>query len=222
MDDGLKQRVVGAVIIVALGVVFIPKVFNEPVLQADIFGANIPPVPSIADINVNPQYSTSAQEIQKQVKSIRTVIPASQNSSSLSKEEIARLELDSESEAIQGDEATARANTKEPVKPAMDAKSTVQAPASKGAENRSESNLGGDVWTIQLGSFVKESNATTLRDKIRNKGMRAYIERSRNKGEFLYRVFVGPDLREAEAQSTLEQLKQEFGLKGFMVRYQLG
>lgn len=205
MDDGLKQRVVGAVIIIALGVVFIPKIFNEPGLKADIFGANIPPVPSIADINVNPQYSTSAEKIQQQVDSIR-------------QQALLGVEAGEEGKPV------SRGNLIEPPLGQTNSNAASVLPADPHPESqaKTKSPLEGEVWTIQLGSFNKESNATTLRDKIRKKGMRAYIERSRNKGLFVYRVYVGPDLRKDDAKSTLKQLKQQFGLEGFVVRYQLG
>lgn len=214
MDDGLKQRVVGAVIIVALGVVFIPKVFNEPALQSDIFGANIPPVPSIADINVNPRYSTSAQEIQQQVESIRKkALLTESRTLSIKPNQIVK------SDAKGGVKTGIHNEAKSDATP-------IKTKAELGPENKESkegvSNLGGDVWTIQLGSFNKESNATSLRDQIRDKGMRAYIERYRSQGKFVYRVFVGPDLRKMDALSTLERLKQQFGLEGFVVRYQLG
>jgi len=209
MDDGLKQRVVGAVIIVALGVVFIPKVFNEPALQSDIFGANIPPVPSIADINVNPQYSTSAHEIRQQVESIRK-----------------KALLGASKERSKKANQIVKSDTQSSAKTDVKNSTLIKPKLELGPENKESSegvsNLGGDVWTIQLGSFNKESNATSLRDKIRDKGMRAYIERYRSQGKFVYRVFVGPDLRKMDARSTLERLKQQFGLEGFVVRYQLG
>lgn len=214
MDDGLKQRVVGAVIVIALAVIFIPKVLHGPVLQSEPLGTVIPPTPSIADINVNPEYGINAQQIQQQVESVRK----RQRADAVEDQQNA---VDSaENEAPRLGETNSSAESQIEPEPAL---SPAPSPASGApAADVAKSKSPAGAWTIQLASFSEKNNAVALRDKIRKEGKRAYIERHRMSGEFVYRVFVGPDIRRQDAQNTATELKRLFNLEGIIVRYQLG
>lgn len=76
-------------------------------------------------------------------------------------------------------------------------------------------------WSIQLGSFKNEDNATNLREKLRSEDYRSYILHARtNEGE-VYRVFVGPMVsKEALAELSLE-IESKLDLKGQIVRYRI-
>ena len=76
-------------------------------------------------------------------------------------------------------------------------------------------------WSLQLGSFQKEDNATRLRAQLRSQNYRSYIlHANANDGE-TYRVFVGP----SSSKETLVQMNQEIEvklkLKGRIVRYRI-
>ncbi len=45
MDDGLKQRLVGAVVLVAIAVIFIPMIFSDAKLTPEDIKVTIPPKP---------------------------------------------------------------------------------------------------------------------------------------------------------------------------------
>jgi hypothetical protein len=52
VDDGLKQRIVGAFVLVAIGVVFIPVVFDRERIEVLNRKTQIPPAPHIEPISI--------------------------------------------------------------------------------------------------------------------------------------------------------------------------
>lgn len=74
-------------------------------------------------------------------------------------------------------------------------------------------------WAVQVGAFSAETDAETLRDRLRGGGQPAFVERvPTDKGE-LFRVRVGPELRREAADALKATLKQRFALDGIVVAH---
>ncbi len=78
-----------------------------------------------------------------------------------------------------------------------------------------------EAWTIQIGSFSDKNNALQLVKKLRNKGFAAYSNEVKTGAVSMTRVFVGPELQREKAETILNQLQQQFGLKGVIAKYQV-
>jgi DedD protein len=76
-------------------------------------------------------------------------------------------------------------------------------------------------WSLQLGSFQKEGNATRLRAQLRDQNYRSYILHANTDDGETYRVFVGP----SSSKETLVEMNQEIEvklkMKGRIVRYRI-
>lgn len=76
-------------------------------------------------------------------------------------------------------------------------------------------------WSLQLGSFQIEENATRLRAQLRDQNYRSYILHANTSDGEIYRVFVGP----SSSKETLAEMNQEIEgklkLKGRIVRYKI-
>ena len=72
---------------------------------------------------------------------------------------------------------------------------------------------------VQLGSFADERNALALRDRLRDKGHRAFVATAGGSGAKVTRVFVGPQLERERSQAAVEPLRRETGLEGMVVRF---
>jgi DedD protein len=76
-------------------------------------------------------------------------------------------------------------------------------------------------WSLQLGSFQNEENATRLRAQLREQNYRSYILHANTNDGEIYRVFVGP----SSSKETLAEMNQEIEgklkLKGRIVRYKI-
>lgn len=75
-------------------------------------------------------------------------------------------------------------------------------------------------WSLQLGSFRQESNATRLRQVLRDKSYRSYILAGENDDE-LYRVFVGPMVNKDKLLRSQTEIEAELKLSGQIVRYRI-
>lgn len=74
-------------------------------------------------------------------------------------------------------------------------------------------------WAVQVGAFSTETDALSLRDRLRSGGQPAFVERvPTDKGE-LFRVRVGPELRREAADALKTTLKQRFALDGIVVAH---
>jgi DedD protein len=76
-------------------------------------------------------------------------------------------------------------------------------------------------WSLQLGSFEREDNATRLRAQLRDQNYRSYIlHGNTNEGE-IYRVFVGPSSSKETLVEMNQEIEAKLKLKGRIVRYRI-
>lgn len=76
-------------------------------------------------------------------------------------------------------------------------------------------------WSLQLGSFQKEGNATRLRAQLRAQNYRSYIlHENTNDGE-TYRVFVGPSSSKEALVQMNQKMEAKLKMKGRIVRYRI-
>lgn len=76
-------------------------------------------------------------------------------------------------------------------------------------------------WSLQLGSFQKEENATRLRKLLREQAYRAYILHAVTSDGEIYRVFVGPSSSKEALEEMNVKIEQSLKLKGRVVRYRI-
>lgn len=170
MDLALKQRLVGAIVLVALGVIFIPMLLDGPADQARHEVAMRIPAP--------PEGRTETRRLPlNPVAEAETQAPESDTSTDTAPESVPEVVVSKTPEPAgqpgSGD-ATPRARP-EPATPA-----------------------GTSRWLLQVGSFGNPSNATSLVDALKAAGFSAYQESIQAGDQTLYRVRVrGWGTREA-------------------------
>jgi DedD protein len=76
-------------------------------------------------------------------------------------------------------------------------------------------------WSLQLGSFQKEDNATGLRALLRKQNYRSYILHANTNDGEIYRVFVGPSSSKESLVKMNEEIEGKLKLKGRVVRYRI-
>ena len=72
------------------------------------------------------------------------------------------------------------------------------------------------AWTLQVGAFESEKNATALRDKLRTKGYKSYL--LKNGDGSLDRFYVGPMIQRTKAEQTKTKLHDEMAIKGIRLQ----
>ena len=75
------------------------------------------------------------------------------------------------------------------------------------------------AWAAQLGSFSERRNALVLRNRLRAKGYPAFTEYAVGEQGEVTRVLVGPEASRDRTVATIEALRRDTGLDGFVVRH---
>ena len=75
------------------------------------------------------------------------------------------------------------------------------------------------AWTLQVGAFGQRDNAHRFRDTLRKDGYKSYVQEFPSEG--ITRVYVGPELRRADAEALQKQLiKRRDVQDAYLRRYQ--
>ena len=193
MDVLLKQRLVGATVLVALGVIFVPLILEGP-SQTLVPEMEALPEPEDQVISA-PLESFPAPD----------AIPAEPDT--------AIILADPQPAAV----SEAPAEPAQPVaEPEPEPEPVVAAPEPETKPAKS-APLGS--WVVQMGSFSSEQNARRLRDKLRKNGFVTQVEKARIDGKQRFRVRVGPFLERAEAEQSRKQIQDKLTLKGRVLSY---
>ncbi len=191
--DTLKQRVVGALVIISLAVIFLPMIFDEPRVSQSNVITQVPPRPAFKII-----------EIEKPQKPKFEPLAIDKESGKVSHEQ--QTLLASPAELPEPEQQTVQASpkkelTERPQSNVQHANETAVTPP-KNNESPSVSHLPvfKNVWMVQLGTFSQLDNAYQLRDQLRKDGFDGHTKKIDLGGQPAVRVFTGPfvDKREAE------------------------
>ncbi len=195
MEQKLKERLVGAAVLVAIAVIFIPIILNDSQETESISGSNIPEKP---ETNFN---SRIIPVIENDEKALLNTI---ESESIGSEENQNKIEQDIIAEKVVSDNN----------KIADDISAKKEA-----IEDEVKVDVGLSAWIVQLGSFTEEDNAQSLNEKLRKAGYPAFVEPLKKNGKISYRVRVGPEIRRSEADLLLKNLKDKMKLDGIVVTY---
>ncbi|MEN8174993.1 MAG: SPOR domain-containing protein [Pseudomonadota bacterium] len=211
MEEPLKKRLVGAVVIVSLAVIFVPMLLeDEPILNRQIRETNIPPrtlgpfkeemkaPPPVIESDVHGKAAPSASA---DTSAEPPGIPATPGSAG-----------DTEAPAVPSPTADAPASTAAETAPDKE-------PARAEPEKVETAPRGPSAWVVQVGSFSSRDNADGLVERLRKAGFDTFHEEFRLGGKSLYRVRVGPEIDRRRAEKMQVRIADEFKLKGQVLRY---
>ncbi|MGE8409788.1 MAG: SPOR domain-containing protein [Pseudomonas sp.] len=211
LDKVIKQRMVGALVLVALAVIFLPMLFSreDELRQVQVEAPQAPAVPALPQVQVEPVQVPEPQVIaDESVVAQPPTAPATPIAPA--PEVAAKPAVAAPAPAPASKPATAPAPA---VATAPAAKPAVQAPAST---NKVDGNGLPVSWSVQLASLSSRANAENLQKTLRSQGYNAYIRSS----DGMNRVFVGPLIERAEAERLRDVINRQQKLKGFVVRFQ--
>ncbi|KIH85981.1 SPOR domain-containing protein [Pseudomonas batumici] len=217
LDKAYKQRMVGALVLVALAVIFLPMLFSRQDEQRQVR----------VDAPAAPQASALPQ-----VKVERVPVPEPQalpQESAPGADPVAETPVPLAPAPVSAPapapKPVAAAKPAAPAPVAKPAPAPAQTPAQVVAvapskldttQNRVDPNGLPISWAVQLASLSSRDSAESLQKTLRSQGYNAYIRSSDGKN----RVFVGPLIERAEADRLRDLLGRQQNLKGFVVRFQ--
>jgi DedD protein len=217
VDRRLKERLIGAVVLILLAVIFIPMILdNSAQDDIEITGTNIPPVPDMgfrsaivpledlppveppplpvtelppADITPTASATSGADTMIEPI--VNTPLPVTDSITTPPPAELAviqRPEPDQVSGSVQ-------------IQPADSSPRSMSA------------------WVIQLGSFSSQVNADSLVRRLQNQGFPAYIEQVKAETGTVFKVRVGPELSRTDAENIQKNLKSKMNLDAIIMRF---
>ena len=205
MNDILKQRLVGALILVALGVVFWPIIFVEP---GDIARDEARRIPGRPAVDTTPISTPDKKGLRESVKLDSRKELQRQQQAIDNAQLIALAETPQKREKptanaaeVQTPKSTKKTRTEAPIKPALDAEGVPIA------------------WILQVASVSKSEKAEELRKRLLSLGYKAYVKKVQRSGNSLLRVYVGPKFERAKLDKMKAQIDAEFAVRSMVVRY---
>ena len=225
MEQGLKQRLVGAAALAALAVVFLPMVFDDTGVSEDVGGGPwIPPRPPELS---GPQFAPLTEaEIKRGARLPPLPLPESPSAPDdpAATGDTGRPATDTTVPAAAPPATSAPgAETRALAAPAAPRPATGPADAETAARTRKDPPAGneraGTAWAIQLGSFSSEANAKKLRDRLQKLGFQPFVEHITVKTRSVFRVRVGPERERHRAEALRAKIRKQANLDGVLVRY---
>ncbi|OEC39998.1 cell division protein [Pseudomonas sp. 1D4] len=211
LDKGLKQRIVGAVVLLALAVIFLPMLFTreDELRQVQVEAPPMPQAPAMP-----PTELEGVQVPEPQVLPDEPVPPLDANGG-VAQVPTTPPAVPAPSQAPRQQPAPTQPVAASPVVQAQPQAAATQ-PATRVEEKRLDPNGLPVSWSIQLASLSNRASAENLQKTLRNQGYNAYIRSA----DGMNRVFVGPVIERAEAERLRDALSRQQKLNGFVVRFQ--
>lgn len=210
MDNSLKQRIVGAVVLIALAVIFLPLILKEKTRQAS-FQSKIParPIELVREdlkeevVNRNQQLQTELDKLGSAPRKQKQTQPSVQ-------EEKPEVSVNSSS----SESSIAKPSITKP--PQVQTKPTEALQVSK---QKISDKFSDAAWVIQIASFSNRDNAVSFVEKLKKAGHKAYRRESAKQGKTIYRIFVGPYIEKERATKALAELKKLTDSRGILLPF---
>jgi len=202
-DEQLFARLIGAAVLLAIAVIVLPFVLDGSGSQREYeYAETLPAEP--AEPLVEKSFS-SRQPLgpAPAPESVDVTVPKT----------TPLTDLEIPASAVSSEPAAAALPAFETIGTAQTAANGTQA---AGSQIESISIQRG--WNIQVASFIRDSNAVTLINKLRGQNLAAYANRVQGKSRSVVRVLVGPYENQIDALALQNRIDREYKVESVMVR----
>ena len=243
VDEQLKQRLVGAAVVISLGVIFFPMILDGG--RHTEFAKIRIEIPQQPDVN----YSSSIEPLARPEVRLRKPeeVMSTPDIDDIEAQGLAPILDDELTELIKPIEAPEEIVSKQGVdvrkstvvvtkkptttkKPITTNKTVPKLEKPKKPVAKAQVPAPTPIlplpgpsavsaWVVQVGSFSSRESAIGLRDKLRKRGFAAFVESFVKKGKASHRVRIGPETMRSRSEVTLASLKKKMQLEGIVVTY---
>lgn len=220
MEKPLKQRLTGALVLIALLSLVLPLFFNEPPADKPEAFEVIPPVPAFQPIVVNEP---------KPVENLDRPVPL---------EQMYQMQSGSDQATAQSD----KSQSGEPLSDAEKSPPVASLPAAKTAgvavkpapveipkpvvgdirrqdkPALQESGLP-ESWVVQVISYSDQDKAEKLKKELQVQGYPAFTRTATINGKKLTRVFIGPKLQKRKAEQIKQVIDRQYRVDSLVVLF---
>jgi DedD protein len=196
MENPVRYRMVGAILLIFLAVLFLPWLFDgagyesmeglqQPIPDRPVFVEPLLPSAPMRPRMDRPDGPGAAEEAVAEVPEIPPPSP---------------VEADAGAPAPPPRQVAAR---------------PAPSPTPVTADARGE-KVG---WAVQVGSFGREANAREQEQRLRDAGFPAFIERASVDGRNFWRVKVGPRAQRDEAMRLRDEIQRRMDVSGNVIAH---
>lgn len=193
MNDGGKQRVIGACVLIAVGVLFLPVLLEKSEDQLIDTTSKIPP---------KPQFELYQHQAPSRPESTE---PAPNENEIFLAEQTPTADEPKPSADISDSKPVSAAP-----RPSSNSKQDTQAGLDASGLPKS--------WVVQVASFTEQDRASNMVKNLLDSGFRAYSRRAQSGGKTMVRVYVGPSIDRDDALATKKQLDKKLNANTLVVR----
>lgn len=214
LDIAFKQRIVGAIFILSLGVILIPVILETPAKDTAIQYSIKPQTPTLPKTQGVAQINYVFNDMETNFEKPAEVIPDVPREAV----ELPKVEPAPAAPVVvpkkEAPAAPKKESPKAPVKVVEAPKKPVEALSEK---TKPTLTVKKGPWTVQLGAFSNRDNAKNLQTRLAKAGFDAYVKEV--PGSALVRVYVASGVERDDAQGLLTKLDAQYGLKGIIVKF---
>jgi DedD protein len=211
VNDILKQRLVGALILLALGVVFWPIIFVGPGAEKTAEQQVSPPPREVSTAEVVDSDQTgighstvSAVDAPVATGEAEAVVNAASDTAPPSPAPEPTGRPDSPSNTVPADTAELQ---------------TEEAPEPQPSPQTPNQDAEPMAWTLQVATVSSAETAENLRRQLLEMNQKAYVTTVHSGGKSLYRVSIGPQPDRAELDKLKAGVNARFGVTSIVVRH---
>jgi DedD protein len=198
MDQMLKQRLIGAIVIISLAVIFIPMILEGPDDELSPRTPEMPPSPTI-DYQTEVELPVPAASPEPAETPVATI--PEQDVSALPESSVSQPEAD----------------VSQPEAPLKQAEPhLVKQPPAKTPPKAEPAVIQGG-WVLQVGSFSQQGNAASLRDRLKKSGYQVFVQEVKGTGGTVHRVLIGPVSDRQTGEKLRDKLAREQKLAAIVV-----
>ena len=243
MASKFQNRLVGTIIIVALGVIVLPGLLDGKKKHYQDEFAAIPLVPKPGDTDESEVSPQANQALPSQPPEGAGAAVEQANNATDGESQAAASAPDAPEQPTvvspkpnpppqrqdQAKPTPRPAQAKPAVKPQVKPESrpsasmVESAPDTKPATTQQVAGQApkGQAWVVQLGALKNAAKVTEISAKLRLSGYRVYTVPSQPVAGQITRIFVGPDASKDKLQASLPEMNQLSGLNGQLRAYQV-
>ncbi len=210
MDEILKQRIIGAIVLISCAVIFIPMIFDPD--NAEQFALNtsdIPAAPPPLQVTIpQPQRPSTVPEVPVKPQNDYRLVGEEEHKSTTatSVDQVTQAPVASVEKSEEPTEtAASKAETRAP-----NVTSTNKVLAADGLPN---------AWVVQVASFKDKERAKKLKQTLLSKGYKAFTRHSGHQNGESTRVYVGPKLEKRRAQMIKETIDKELNVSSLIIKF---
>jgi DedD protein len=218
MNDGLKQRIIGALVLVALAVIFLPVLFDKERIAPVDRATQIPLAPVVVPALIPEPAKAPRKKDSIIAKPLTngTFAVGEKNGSTVLEPVSDKIKTIATVKKESLIEASSDVNVSSKEKVSSEA-------GISNAVKVSGPRLGADglplSWVLQVASYKQKKQAEALRDILLKKGYRAFIQNVKtSKGQHV-RLYLGPELDKSILEKAKKKIDKRYNVESFILSF---